>query len=83
MISQRMRPIAATLVFTSYLFATSANCAAAEKTITDASGRVVKFSDTSRILSIGGDITEILYALKADGKIIAVDSTSLFPAEAL
>ena len=83
MISQRMRPIAATLVFTSYLFAASTICAAAEKTITDASGRAVKFSDTSRILSIGGDITEILYALKADGKIIAVDSTSLFPAEAL
>ena len=39
--------------------------------------------DTSRILSIGGDVTEILYALKADGKIIAVDSTSQFPAEAL
>ena len=39
--------------------------------------------DTSRILSIGGDVTEILYALKAQGKIIAVDSTSQFPAEAL
>ena len=83
MISQRMRPNAATLVFTSYLFAAGTICAAAEKTITDASGRSIKLSDTSRILSIGGDITEILYALKADGKIIAVDLTSLFPAEAL
>ena len=80
---QRVRPIAAILVFTSYLLAASTICHAAEKTITDASGRAVKFSDTSRILSIGGDVTEILYALKADGKIIAVDSTSLFPAEAL
>ncbi|MFA6141063.1 MAG: hemin ABC transporter substrate-binding protein, partial [Hyphomicrobium sp.] len=42
-----------------------------------------KTVDTSRILSIGGDVTEILYALKADGKIIAVDATSQFPAEAL
>ena len=42
-----------------------------------------KAVDTSRILSIGGDVTEILYALKADGKIIAVDATSQFPGEAL
>jgi iron complex transport system substrate-binding protein len=57
--------------------------ARAEQTITDASGRQVKVTDTSRILSIGGDVTEILYALKADDKIIAVDSTSQFPADAL
>lgn len=82
MISQRV-PIAATLAIASCLLAASAVCFADEKTVTDASGRAVKFSDTSRILSIGGDITEILYALKADGKIIAVDSTSQFPAEAL
>lgn len=55
----------------------------AEQTIVDGSGQQVKITDTSRILSIGGDITEILYALKAEGKIIAVDSTSQFPAEAL
>jgi iron complex transport system substrate-binding protein len=57
--------------------------ARAEQTITDASGRQVKVTDTSRILSIGGDVTEILYALKADDKIIAVDSTSQFPSDAL
>ena len=45
--------------------------------------QATKAVDTSRILSIGGDVTEILYALKADGKIIAVDATSQFPAEAL
>ena len=83
MIFQHARPLAALLTVTSYLLAASTICLAAEKTITDASGRAVKLSDTSRILSIGGDITEILYALKADGKIIAVDSTSLFPDEAL
>jgi iron complex transport system substrate-binding protein len=57
--------------------------ARAEQTITDASGRQVKVTDTSRILSIGGDVTEILYALKADDKIIAIDSTSQFPGDAL
>lgn len=39
--------------------------------------------DTSRILSLGGDITEMLYALGADKSIVAVDSTSQFPPEAL
>lgn len=37
----------------------------------------------SRIIAIGGDITEILYAIGADKRIIAVDATSQFPPEAL
>jgi iron complex transport system substrate-binding protein len=39
--------------------------------------------DVSRIVSIGGDVTEILYALKAAPKIVAVDTTSTFPPNAL
>lgn len=39
--------------------------------------------DTSRIVSIGGSITEILYALGMRQKIVAVDTTSLYPASAL
>jgi iron complex transport system substrate-binding protein len=42
-----------------------------------------KVADTSRIIAIGGDVTEIIYALKAESKIAAVDSTSKFPPEAL
>jgi iron complex transport system substrate-binding protein len=57
--------------------------ARAEVAIKDASGRDVKVADTSRIVAIGGDVTEILYALKADAKIAAVDSTSQFPVQAL
>jgi iron complex transport system substrate-binding protein len=57
--------------------------ARAEVAIKDASGRGVKVADTSRIVAIGGDVTEILYALKADAKIAAVDSTSQFPVQAL
>lgn len=52
-------------------------------TVRDAGGREVTIEDTSKILSIGGDITEILYALGLGGRIVAVDSTSQFPAEAL
>ncbi len=59
-------------------------CAAlADKTIVDGSGREVKVTDVSRILSVGGDVTEILYALKANDKIIGIDATSQYPADAL
>lgn len=36
----------------------------------------------ARIVSIGGAVTEILYALGVQDRIVAVDTTSTFPAEA-
>jgi iron complex transport system substrate-binding protein len=39
-------------------------------------------ADSSRIVSIGGAVTEILYDLGADKKIVAVDTTSLYPRRA-
>jgi iron complex transport system substrate-binding protein len=39
--------------------------------------------DPSRIVSIGGAITEILYALGLERRIVAIDSTSLYPPQAL
>jgi iron complex transport system substrate-binding protein len=39
--------------------------------------------DLSRIASIGGDITEIIYALGVDARLVAVDATSQFPQAAL
>ncbi|WP_426122159.1 heme/hemin ABC transporter substrate-binding protein [Pararhizobium sp. PWRC1-1] len=35
--------------------------------------------DTSRLVSVGGDVTEIIYALGEEGKLIGRDSTSLYP----
>ena len=35
------------------------------------------------IIAIGGSITEIIYALGAEDKLVAVDSTSMYPASAL
>lgn len=55
----------------------------AGNTVTDASGRKVEITDASKILSIGGDITEILYALGQQTRIVAVDTTSQFPPDAL
>ncbi|TPI72127.1 hemin ABC transporter substrate-binding protein [Mesorhizobium sp. B2-8-9] len=37
------------------------------------------FSDSSRIVSIGGSITEIVYALGEEGRLVARDSTSSYP----
>jgi len=36
----------------------------------------------TRVIALGGDITEIVYALDAQGSLVGVDSTSLWPAEA-
>lgn len=35
--------------------------------------------DTSRLVSVGGDVTEIIYALGEEKRLIARDSTSLYP----
>lgn len=51
--------------------------------VRDASGRTVAVKDASRIVSIGGAVTEILYALGEGDHLVGVDTTSLFPPEAL
>ena len=51
--------------------------------IHDARGRDVTVGNTSRIVSIGGAITEILYALGLQDRIVGVDTTSLYPPKAL
>ena len=48
-----------------------------------AGGPAVQAKEPSRILSVGGAVTEILYELGAADRIIAVDATSQFPPEAL
>ena len=51
--------------------------------VRDAGGGPVEVSDPSRIVSIGGAVTEILYALGRERQVIAVDSTSSYPPQAL
>ena len=51
--------------------------------IHDARGRDVTIGNTARIVAIGGAITEILYALGLQDKIVGIDSTSLYPPKAL
>jgi iron complex transport system substrate-binding protein len=57
--------------------------ATAEVTVVDAGGRSVRIADASRVLCIGGDVTEIVYALGAGGRVAAVDTTSQYPPQAL
>jgi iron complex transport system substrate-binding protein len=52
-------------------------------TVKDTAGRSIAITDSSRIVSVGGAVTEILYALGLESRIIAVDSTSLYPPLAL
>lgn len=65
---------AATLGLSVVLSATVASIAAEGATV---------LADQSRIASVGGSITEIVYALGEEGKLVARDSTSVFPEAAL
>ncbi|MBZ9677279.1 hemin ABC transporter substrate-binding protein [Mesorhizobium sp. ES1-1] len=41
------------------------------------------FTDSSKVVAIGGSITEIVYALGEEGRLVARDSTSTYPKAAL
>lgn len=65
------------------IWAALAPAAVADVTVVDAGGRSVRIADASRILSVGGDVTEIVYALGAGDRVVGVDTTSQFPPQAL
>jgi iron complex transport system substrate-binding protein len=68
------------LLFASILLAAFAQSAiAGARIVKDASGRNVEIADTSRIVTIGGAVTEIVYALGFGDKVVALDITSTFP----
>ena len=54
----------------------------AENRVVDATGRTVAVSEGQRVVSVGGAVTEIIYALGLSDRIVAVDSTSSYPEEA-
>lgn len=51
------------------------------ETVTDAYGEEIVIEDTSRIISIGGSVTEIVFVLGAGDQVVARDSSSLYPVE--
>jgi iron complex transport system substrate-binding protein len=52
-------------------------------TVTDATGTPVEITDASRVVTLGGVITEIAHALGAGDQVVAVDASSFFPPEVL
>ena len=78
-----LRAALSSLLLGAATFGLIVTAARADVTVTDATGRKITVTDTSRIVSIGGDVTEILYALNAGDKIVAVDSTSQYPADVM
>jgi len=52
-------------------------------TVTDANGDAVVISDASRVVTLGGVVTEIAFALGAQDQVVAVDESSSYPPEAL
>jgi iron complex transport system substrate-binding protein len=58
-------------------------CLAVNALAAAASDKPPPLADARRIVSIGGAVTEILYALGLEDRIVAVDATSLYPPRAL
>jgi iron complex transport system substrate-binding protein len=52
------------------------------RAVRDHAGRTIAIKDASRVLAVGGDVTEIVYALGAGDRLVGVDTTSLYPPEA-
>jgi iron complex transport system substrate-binding protein len=50
--------------------------------ITDITGQRTEINNTARVVTLGSSLTEIVYALKAENRLIAVDATSNYPSAA-
>jgi iron complex transport system substrate-binding protein len=75
------RTLKSLLVCSTIALATVAH--AAGITVRDARNRDVAVTDVARTVSIGGAITEIIYALGLESRLVGIDTTSLHPAAAL
>lgn len=51
-------------------------------TMTGVDGIAASLADTSRIVSLNGDLTEIAFALDAGERVVGIDLTTTYPAEA-
>lgn len=53
---------------------------AAPVKLSDAEGKTVEIKDISRVITLGGSVTEIAFALGAGKNVVAADTSSYFPA---
>lgn len=79
----RPRLISLAACFVATLTVGAGTAIAENVTVHDARGHDINVSDTQRTVSIGGAVTEILYALGLQDSIVGIDSTSLYPNIAL
>ena len=75
--------VAAAVGLALVLAAVSAQAVAAERTVTDAFGRDVRVGSAERIVTLGPDVTEIAFALGVGDRIVGLDRSSRYPAEAM
>jgi iron complex transport system substrate-binding protein len=47
--------------------------------VMDAEGQTVQIKDASRVLTLGGPVTEIVYALEQGSRVVATDTSSYYP----
>ena len=52
-------------------------------TVTDADGDPIEIADSSRVVTLGGVITETAYALGAGDQVVGVDASSTYPQDVL
>ncbi|HEX2890899.1 heme/hemin ABC transporter substrate-binding protein [Vineibacter terrae] len=77
MMRLRRRPLIASLTAAATI--AIAGRAAAQVSVADHAGRMIAIRDTSRIIAIGGSVSEIIYALDAGDRLVGADTTSLYP----
>ena len=70
------------MAFLAAIIFTTSGALTVQAQIIDATGQTIEIEDSSSVVSVGGSVTEILYALGLEDRVIAVDATSLFPATA-
>ncbi len=61
------------------LMLVSAGVAGAQTALVEATDKSLVAEDAASIVSVGGSVTEIVYALGLADRVLAVDSTSLYP----
>lgn len=71
------------LLFSPQLYAQTHAQTHAQPVLTDANGQPLPDNASEKVVSVGGSLTEIAYALGKEDALIAVDTTSVFPPRAL
>ncbi len=57
----------------------SSNSISKYVSVVDSDGKEVAITDSSRVVSISGSVTETVYALSAESKLVGTDTSSIYP----